>query len=69
MMDDRDDPGGATRHALALRGEGVTVDARRDGRYVVDFAVFGWFPHVLPSEEDEEDQTDSQLVYQSTTSP
>ena len=68
MMDDRDDPGGATRHALALRGEGVTVDARRDGRYVVDFTVFGWFPHVLPSEEDE-DQTDSQLVYQSTTSP
>lgn len=57
MMDGRDDPGGATRHALALRSEGVTVDARSDGRYVVDFAAFGWFPDELPSEEDEEDQT------------
>jgi len=51
----RDDPGGASRHAQVLRGEGIDVQTKTDGRLVVvDLARVGWFPDNLPSEEDGE---------------
>ena len=47
-------PGGTTRHAAALRSEGVTVETGHLGELTVDFEIYGWFPSVLPSEEIEE---------------
>lgn len=44
-------PGGASRQATALRGERVTVTTGHLGEFVVDLAMFGWFPNSLPSEE------------------
>ncbi|KAI5848298.1 6-O-methylguanine DNA methyltransferase [Tricharina praecox] len=52
----RDDPGGAARHAQVLRDEGIEVGTKADGRFMVDLEVVGWFPEVLPSEEDEEEE-------------
>ena len=39
------------RHAVALRREGVRVEAGALGEMSVDLVVCGWFPEVLPSEE------------------
>jgi methylated-DNA-protein-cysteine methyltransferase related protein len=44
---------GARRQADALRREGVQVDRNAMGEYSVDFAEYGWFPDLLPSEEAE----------------
>ncbi|CAN8103663.1 unnamed protein product [Discula destructiva] len=51
--------------ATALRAEGVTVTTGALGELMVDFAEFGWFPAVLPSEagqgdglDDDDEETD-----------
>ena len=44
-------PGGAQRQAAALQQEGVVVSTGSLGELSVDFAVYGWFPASLPSEE------------------
>ncbi|KAI5820955.1 MGMT family protein [Pyronema omphalodes] len=49
----RDEPGAASRHAEVLRSEGVQVDTNAAGKFRVDFGSVGWFPKVLPSEEEE----------------
>jgi methylated-DNA-protein-cysteine methyltransferase-like protein len=50
---------------VALGREGVTVTIGPLGERMVDFAEYGWFPRILPSEEaqglvpsDEEDEGD-----------
>ena len=48
---DRRGPGGAARQAAALEGEGVIVIASALNELSIDFATFGWFPSLLPSEE------------------
>jgi methylated-DNA-protein-cysteine methyltransferase-like protein len=47
---------GATRQAIALRREGVTVERNAMGEYSIDLSNFGWFPEMLPSEEEEDNQ-------------
>ena len=47
----RSQPSGARNQAAALQAEGVTVTTGALGELMVDFAEFGWFPRVLPSEE------------------
>ncbi len=46
---------GAAGQAAALRLEGVRIDQGNMGEFMVDFATYGWFPDVLPSEEVEGD--------------
>ena len=65
----RDEPGslltfsrganGAARQAVALRQEGVTVSRGALGEHTVDFSEYGWFPHMLPSDEAESGDSDS----------
>ena len=43
-------PGGATRQAVFLRREGVTVAVGALGELTVDLREYGWFPEILPSE-------------------
>lgn len=50
---------GAARQAAALRNEGVDVGRGSLGEYTIDFAVFGWFPDILPSDL-AEDETSSE---------
>jgi len=50
---------GAARQATALRAEGVTVERGSLGEHSVDFATYGWFPIMLPSEEAELEDSDS----------
>lgn len=52
-------PNGAARQAAALRQEGVTVQRGSMGEHSIDFATYGWFPIMLPSEEAELEQSDS----------
>jgi len=52
----RSQPSGARNQAVALRAEGVTVTTDALGELSVDFAKYGWFPKVLPSEEADEEQ-------------
>ncbi|ORX99546.1 6-O-methylguanine DNA methyltransferase [Clohesyomyces aquaticus] len=58
-------PSGASRHAAALRAEGVQVEQGPMGEFTVDLERFGWFPDVLPSEaglvesSDEEDEEEA----------
>ncbi|KAJ5885433.1 hypothetical protein N7495_009943 [Penicillium taxi] len=47
-------PGSAQRQADALRLEGVVVENDSMGEMYVDFSRFGWFPKMLPSEEQED---------------
>jgi methylated-DNA-protein-cysteine methyltransferase-like protein len=47
---------GAARQAAALEREGVTVERNAIGEYSIDLSRFGWFPEMLPSEKEEEDQ-------------
>ena len=54
-------PGGATRQAAALRTEGVTVVNGHLGELTVDFATYGWFPNILPSEEAEESESEVEV--------
>ena len=46
-------PGGAARQAAELRREGVVVETGHLGELMVDFATYGWFPKILPSENDD----------------
>lgn len=46
-------PGATQNQAAALRAEGVTVVVGPLGELEVDFAEYGWFPDVLPSEMEE----------------
>lgn len=46
-------PSATRSQADALRAEGVTVIVGPLGELEVDFAEYGWFPDVLPSEIDE----------------
>lgn len=51
-----DDGAAANRQAERLRAEGVEVnEARGIEEMTVDFQRFGWFPKILPGEEDEDD--------------
>jgi len=50
---------GASRQAEALRQEGVTVERSSMGEHSIDFALYGWFPIMLPSEEAELEESDS----------
>ncbi|GAB1200438.1 hypothetical protein APSETT444_009811 [Aspergillus pseudonomiae] len=52
------EPGSAERQAEALREEGIQVETDAMGEFYVDLARFGWFPSVLPSEEDESELED-----------
>ena len=47
-------PGGASRQAAALRGEGVVVATGHLGELTIDFGTYGWFPSRLPSEDTDE---------------
>ncbi|RYP45808.1 hypothetical protein DL768_007894 [Monosporascus sp. mg162] len=49
----RSQPSGARNQAAALQAEGVEVTTGALGELSVDFAEFGWFPEILPSEEGE----------------
>ncbi|KAF3402083.1 Alkyltransferase-like protein 1 [Penicillium rolfsii] len=55
-------PGSAERQAEALIQEGVEVTRDSMGEIYVDFSRYGWFPKMLPSEEEAED--DAQLFVQ-----
>ena len=43
---------------MALRREGVTVSSGALGDYSVDLNAYGWFPDLLPSEEQAEESED-----------
>ncbi|MCJ1350841.1 MAG: hypothetical protein MMC33_000822 [Icmadophila ericetorum] len=47
-------PGSAARQATVLRQEGVEVERGSLGELTVNFATYGWFPEILPSEEGQE---------------
>jgi hypothetical protein len=47
---------GATRQAEALRREGVVIETNAMGEYSIDLSEYGWFPDMLPSEEDDEEE-------------
>ncbi|KAI9747085.1 MAG: hypothetical protein M1815_004635 [Lichina confinis] len=51
IISPRGEPSGAARHAEALRAEDVEVERGNLGELTVDFGAYGWFPKVLPSEE------------------
>jgi len=51
-------PGGAVRHAVALRQEGVIVYTGDLGALTVDLGTFGWFPGILPSEAAEASESE-----------
>ena len=51
----RSQPEGTRTQAAALRAEGVHVSDNAMGELSVDFAEYGWFPDVLPSEADQEE--------------
>lgn len=46
---------GASQQATALEAEGVQVTRGSLGEYSVDFATYGWFPDILPSDLSDED--------------
>ncbi|CAI6020776.1 unnamed protein product, partial [Clonostachys chloroleuca] len=47
-------PGSAARQAAALRAEDVEVTEDAMGEFMIDFGEYGWFPEVLPSEQEQE---------------
>ncbi|RYP70337.1 hypothetical protein DL771_005544 [Monosporascus sp. 5C6A] len=53
IISPRSQPSGARNQAAALQAEGVEVTTGALGELSVDFAEFGWFPEILPSEEGE----------------
>ncbi|OTA80946.1 hypothetical protein M434DRAFT_25359 [Hypoxylon sp. CO27-5] len=55
IISPRSQPSGALNQAAALEAEGVTVTTDALGELTVDFSQYGWFPNVLPSEEEEEE--------------
>lgn len=58
----RSQPSGTRNQAAALRAEGVTVTTGALGELMVDFAEYGWFPAILPSEAAEEDGWDDEAA-------
>ena len=52
---------GARRQADALMQEGVEVQQGSLGEYFVDFATYGWFPDMLPSEEAESSDNETSM--------
>ena len=48
--------GGAARQETVLVQEGVEVGRGSLGERTVDFAVYGWFPHQLPTDAADEDE-------------
>ncbi|PVI04895.1 DNA binding methylated-DNA--cysteine S-methyltransferase [Periconia macrospinosa] len=63
-------PSGASRQAAALRAEGVEVNEGAMGELSVDLQAHGWFPAMLPSEEElaegessEEDEDEEAAAY------
>ncbi|KAI1018514.1 hypothetical protein LB503_005647 [Fusarium chuoi] len=50
----RSQPGGSRSQADALQAEGVQVETNAMGEHSVDFSQYGWFPELLPSEEDDQ---------------
>jgi len=55
-------PDGARRQADALENEGVEVSLTPIGEYSIDFAVYGWFPVLLPSEEADNSEEEADRV-------
>lgn len=55
IISPRSQPSGALNQAAALQAEGVTVTTDALGELMVDFSQYGWFPNVLPSEEEEDE--------------
>ncbi|OTA53263.1 DNA binding methylated-DNA--cysteine S-methyltransferase [Hypoxylon sp. EC38] len=55
IISPRSQPSGALNQAAALEAEGVTVTTDALGELTVDFSQYGWFPNVLPSEEEEDE--------------
>ncbi|KAK0613326.1 MGMT family protein [Immersiella caudata] len=55
VISPRSQPSGSLNQAASLEAEGVTVTTGALGELMVDFAEFGWFPRVLPSEAEEGD--------------
>lgn len=51
----RSTPEGTQNQAEALRAEDVQVERSAMGELSVDFSVYGWFPEILPSEQEEAD--------------
>ncbi|KAF4502673.1 MGMT family [Fusarium agapanthi] len=47
-------PGGSRSQADALQAEGVQVETNAMGEHSVDFSQYGWFPDLLPSEENDQ---------------
>ncbi|KAK7442350.1 6-O-methylguanine DNA methyltransferase [Colletotrichum acutatum] len=45
-------PSGARNQAESLQAEDVEVSRTAMGEFQVDFSSYGWFPDVLPSEEE-----------------
>ncbi|TLS24080.1 hypothetical protein PpBr36_08307 [Pyricularia pennisetigena] len=54
IISPRSAPSGSQNQAAALRAEGVTVTTGALGELMVDFKEYGWFPEMLPSEQEEE---------------
>lgn len=59
----RSQPTGTRNQAAALRAEGVTVETGALGELIVDFAKYGWFPDILPSEAGQDDEQDEEETY------
>lgn len=55
-LPNRSQPAGTQNQAAALRAEGVTVETGALGELIVDFAEYGWFPDILPSEAGQDDE-------------
>ncbi|KAK4186256.1 putative methylated DNA-protein cysteine methyltransferase [Podospora australis] len=50
IISPRSQPSGARNQAAALEAEGVAVTTGALGELMVNFAEYGWFPRLLPSE-------------------
>ncbi|KAG5755362.1 hypothetical protein H9Q69_001496 [Fusarium xylarioides] len=50
----RSQPGESRSQADALQAEGVEVETNTMGEHSVDFSQYGWFPDLLPSEENDQ---------------
>lgn len=51
IISPRSQPDGARNQAASLQAEGVVVATGALGELMVDFAEYGWFPRLLPSDE------------------
>ncbi|ROW11949.1 hypothetical protein VPNG_05213 [Cytospora leucostoma] len=58
IISPRSQPSGPQNQAASLRSEGVTVMVGALGELTVDLGEYGWFPSVLPSEAEPDDEED-----------